>query len=1307
MKNGKARLATGFMALLIVLNVILINLPASICFAMDNNMNGTVSGNEMLDAEEEIQMDEATSSGLSGTRTSTKGTDFKLSGKTITCMKKHGSSSEINVNYPYYLSVPYDCLLSNYVFSGDATKNPHPSNAEHVAKGCNYFTELYSSNASQAVMASIPEGAFYKCTGLKLIRNMPISLTTIDKLVFAYNTALVKADFNGTALSYIGASAFIDDANLEEALWSGQSSVGESAFKGCKKLKSTGVISALSKDSFNGCQALSMANIVNGINVPDRAFYGCSSLTGSPVVGNVGEYAFHNTKITDIKVNGNVSKYAFNACSNLKSVSVSGKIDSGAFSGCSNLSEVSLGGDVPTAAFSGLKGLTRVTLSNATAIGNQAFYNDSSLSNVDISACNSLQTIGALAFSGCNLKGGVKVPQTLSEIGEKAYFKASIPSVSFENAGTVNVGKNAFAENNITELDIKKAYLSDSAFADNPIMNITLANGITHIGAAAFRNKGTLKTLTVNGVPAEISDMGIFEGSSFTNVSLGNEVNKIQDYMFKGAGFETKSLSLGAYNQLTTIGKQAFSGAKGLQSVLLPDSVSVIDDGAFDNIITGTKTGFYVIINENSPVESVIKNYNASHTQNKINYRLMNSQGTVVTPVKNSFSVTAFYYEGYTALSMTDTELSEKSGKTVGTYNLITLKNVYKTGKTVTVNIASTKDDYVIEEVIVDGVSRGSTNTIVFSDNDDHTVFVRVRNLPVPEQFSNYSILTYYYDNTVEITGPPAGNTSAVKNRDYVKRLDTFNMNTDKTVQYSIKAKEGYEISSILVDGKLVTDEVLRFEDLKSHVISVNVNGKPVISVSETDKSEPFINECFNIDAVYYKQAVSVEFSGAEAIKSESVESTVENGNIISITNRYLQSTDGSKANITVNIKALDGYKINSVYIDGINKGIISSYIFNDEYNHTIYVNACSTEDQKEYQVYDPYDVPTQYYVDIVYHPESVGVSGPESTHRLFECGDYAFVRYYFTTAEKGKISHNFFFAPLADKKISAVYVDGKATDNLTGYCVSDDRQHLIVIESQDDKEIPVDVILPHDPSPLEPKNRTYDDDGNFIDKTKAIHKITYNLSGGINSPYNFDYYYEGSVFYFYPASKNGYNFKNWYNGNMLINSTKDKNKDIALRASFETIGYKISYVLNGGNFKNPSKVTYSYNINKTISLKKPVKEGYTFIGWFYGDTQIKKIKKNDAIKGNIVLVAKYTPNKYNIKFSSNNGKGKMNKITQCIYNKYLTLPKNEFIRNGYIFAGWNTKKNGTGISIANGADVIGLRKKGNVTLYAQWVKIS
>lgn len=161
-----------------------------------------------------------------------------------------------------------------------------------------------------------------------------------------------------------------------------------------------------------------------------------------------------------------------------------------------------------------------------------------------------------------------------------------------------------------------------------------------------------------------------------------------------------------------------------------------------------------------------------------------------------------------------------------------------------------------------------------------------------------------------------------------------------------------------------------------------------------------------------------------------------------------------------------------------------------------------------------------------------------------------------------------------------------------------------------------------------------------------------------------------------------------------------EEHSDLNLTLNFK-INYQITYFLNGGE-NNNSNPSY-YDGKSTIKLVKPSKVGNTFGGWFF-DKKFKK-KASEIKKGNVSVYAKWTPNKYNVKFNANGGKGKMTVLKNKVYGKSFKLPANKFTRKGAKFIGWNTKKDGSGISYKNKASVKNLlaKNKGTVTLYAQW----
>lgn len=206
--------------------------------------------------------------------------------------------------------------------------------------------------------------------------------------------------------------------------------------------------------------------------------------------------------------------------------------------------------------------------------------------------------------------------------------------------------------------------------------------------------------------------------------------------------------------------------------------------------------------------------------------------------------------------------------------------------------------------------------------------------------------------------------------------------------------------------------------------------------------------------------------------------------------------------------------------------------------------------------------------------------------------------------------------------------------------------------------------------------------------------------------------------------ARTGYTFKEWntkadgsgtsYKNQEEVKNLSSKDGDtITLYAQWKKAKktektYSITYKLNKGknNKSNPASYTKK---TATIKLKNASRKGYTFKGW-YSDkkyqNKVTQIKKGST--GNVTFYAKWTANKYTIKFNGNGAKsGSMKAVKNCKYNKTYTLKKNSFKRKGYTFAGWNTKKDGSGKMYKNKAEVKNLTSKsgGTVTLYAQWKK--
>lgn len=157
---------------------------------------------------------------------------------------------------------------------------------------------------------------------------------------------------------------------------------------------------------------------------------------------------------------------------------------------------------------------------------------------------------------------------------------------------------------------------------------------------------------------------------------------------------------------------------------------------------------------------------------------------------------------------------------------------------------------------------------------------------------------------------------------------------------------------------------------------------------------------------------------------------------------------------------------------------------------------------------------------------------------------------------------------------------------------------------------------------------------------------------------------------------------------------------DLHFVATWSLNTYTIEYVLGGGT--NHTGNPTSYNVTQLpITLKDPVKTGYTFLGWYEGGSRITSLANGKV--GNRTLTAQWQANSYQVVFHANDGSGVTKKQT-ITYGDYINLTGNSFTRSGYTFQGWATTASG-GVTYWDKQQVVNLTAQsgGKINLYAVW----
>lgn len=189
---------------------------------------------------------------------------------------------------------------------------------------------------------------------------------------------------------------------------------------------------------------------------------------------------------------------------------------------------------------------------------------------------------------------------------------------------------------------------------------------------------------------------------------------------------------------------------------------------------------------------------------------------------------------------------------------------------------------------------------------------------------------------------------------------------------------------------------------------------------------------------------------------------------------------------------------------------------------------------------------------------------------------------------------------------------------------------------------------------------------------------------------------------------------------------------DLNVNAHWSPIHYTVTYNPNGGN-GTIEDMNCEYDKSYTLSGGQAYnKVGYHLIGWSTDSNKSYKsfnasdkdsFNLNQSVKNitsadNSVfkLYAVWAPNTYTVKFIGNgtNVSGTMNNQS-FTYDEEQNLLKNQYKKQKYLFCGWNTKADGSGLKVnevnkdnllyADEEKVLNLTTKNNetVNLYAQW----
>jgi len=544
-----------------------------------------------------------------------------------------------------------------------SAQNPVYSSVDGVLYNKNQSTLIHypggitGSFTIPTSVTSIEGDAFYFCTRLTSV-TIPSSVTSIG--TFDYCTRLTAITVDPANPSYSSVDGVLYDKNQSTLIQcpggitgsytipNSVTSIGDNAFN-CSGLTSVTIpssVTSIGAYAFQSCSSLTSVTIPNSVtSIGNYAFQSCSSLTAITVDPSNFSYCsdtngvlFNKTQSTLIQCPGGITGSSYTIPSSVTS------IGDYAFAGCTSLTSVTIPNSVTSIGYVAFEDtrMMSVTIPNSvTSIENNAFDNCTSLTsaifmgNAPLMGSNMFDSAasgftvdylsGASGFStptwngypsqACNLPTITTNPVNLAVAsGTTVTFAAAAtgtppPTVQWQVSTTGTGGSFTNIDNvanpsattgtltltNVTSDQNGYAYQAvftnivgstTTTAATLTIAPFTCTTSNNQITITGYTGPGGAVTIpdTINSMPVtSIGTCAFYTCTNVTSITIPNSVTTIGSGAFEQPLNQISNLtSITIPNSVTTIGSNAFNGCNGLTSITIPNSVTTIGSDAFN-----------------------------------------------------------------------------------------------------------------------------------------------------------------------------------------------------------------------------------------------------------------------------------------------------------------------------------------------------------------------------------------------------------------------------------------------------------------------------------------------------------------------------------------------------------------------------------------------------------------------------------------------------------------------------------------------------------------------------------------------------
>lgn len=338
--------------------------------------------------------------------------------------------------------------------------------------------------------------------------------------------------------------------------------IGKNAFKGCTSVEEVTIpkgILTVSNSAFEGCSGLTDVTIA-AKTINAKAFAECTNLKAVKMeegVTTIQGMAFANTQISAVTIpstlttagttkEGTIEKGPF-ARTMIATVHGQTEDSTEVQEGATILPETQ---KIPDNLFLGCTSIIDVQIpETVTEIGQKAFKDASSVENVTFAVnmetgkVKGVEKIGISAFDGCSSLQELVLPETVTEVLQGA----------FANEGAL-VKADMSRAASLKKWD-KESFKGDTALAE---VVLPTAGGITAIPDGAFAGCTSL---------------------TGENLKIPKNIVTITANAFKESGLKKLYIP----NQVTMIGASAFEACKNLEDVHISNNISIISQSTFKN----------------------------------------------------------------------------------------------------------------------------------------------------------------------------------------------------------------------------------------------------------------------------------------------------------------------------------------------------------------------------------------------------------------------------------------------------------------------------------------------------------------------------------------------------------------------------------------------------------------------------------------------------------------------------------------------------------------------------------------------------